>query len=168
MCIICGMNAVCLTGNRPQKIPFAEGSRQHAELMERMRAAVVRLIEEGYTRFITGMALGADTWFAECVLDLKDVYPDIELEAAVPYIGQSDRLAAADRFRYDKILAACAEVTYVSNAYSKYCMNKRNKYMVDKSDVVLVVSYADAGGTVNTRAYAEKKKKRIIDLTRPQ
>lgn len=158
------MNGVCLTGNRPQKIPFAENSRECAELKDHMRRTVIALIEEGYKRFITGMALGSDIWFAECVIDLKDVYPDLELEAAVPYIGQRDRLAAADRFRYDRVLRACSDVKYISDTYSKYCMNKRNRYMVDNSDVVLVINYAESGGTVNTRAYAVKKKKRIIDL----
>ncbi len=166
VCIICGMNGVCLTGNRPQKIPFPERSRECAELKERMRDAVVALIGEGYTRFYSGMALGADTWFAEVVLGLKDVYPDIELIAAVPYAGQKDRLSASDRFRYDRILSRCSDVVVLSPEYTKYCMNKRNRYMVDNSDVVLVVNYAECGGTVNTRAYAVKKKKRIIDLSR--
>lgn len=159
------MNGVCLTGNRPQKLPFAENSREGALLKERMRAAIVSLIEEGYTRFISGMALGADIWFAECVLAMKDVYPDIELIAAIPYAGQRDRLSFADRFRYDRVLAGCAETVVLSNEYTKFCMNKRNRYMVDNSDVVLVVGYAPSGGTVNTRAYAEKKGKRIVDLT---
>lgn len=129
-----------------------------------MRAAVVELIEEGYTHFISGMATGSDTWFAECVINLMDIYPDLELEAAVPYRGQRDRLVAGDRFRYDAIIKHCSKVTLLSGDYTKYCMSKRNKYMVDNSDVVLIVNYAESGGTVNTRAYAEKKKKRIIDL----
>ena len=154
-----------MTGNRPQKLPFAENSREGALLKERMRAAVASLIEEGYTRFITGMAQGSDIWFAECVLALRDVYPDVELVAAVPYAGQRDRLSAADRFRYDRIINECAETVVLSGEYTKFCMNKRNRYMVDNSDVVLVVGYAPSGGTVNTRAYAEKKGKRIVDLT---
>ncbi len=164
VCIICGMNAVCLTGNRPHKIPFREGSREHEQLMERMRAVVVDLIKEGYTHFITGMALGSDIWFAECVLDLADIYPQIKLEAAVPYAGQRDRLAVADRFRYDAVISKCFKVTVLENEYTKYCMGKRNRYMVDNSDVVLVIMYSDIGGTAVTRAYAEKKNKRIIDL----
>lgn len=164
VCIICGMNAVCLTGNRPHKIPFKEGSREHELLIERMRAAVVGLIKEGYTRFITGMAPGSDIWFAECVLDLADIYPQIRLEAAVPYAGQRDRLAVAERFRYDAVISKCYKVTLLENDYTKYCMGKRNRYMVDNSDVVLVVMYSDTGGTATTRAYAEKKGKRIIDL----
>ncbi len=164
MCIICGMNAVCLSGNRPHKIPFEEDSRECFLLKERMREAVEALIKEGYTRFITGMATGCDTWFAECVINLMDVYPDLELEAAVPYRGQRDRLVAKDRFRYDAIIEHCAKVTLLSGEYTKFCMSKRNRYMVDNSDVVLIVNYAESGGTVNTRAYAEKKHKRIIDL----
>ena len=152
------MKGVCLTGNRPQKIPFAENSRECEELKERLRSVVVSLIEEGYTRFISGMALGSDIWFAECVLSLKDVYPDIELEAAVPYIGQSDRLAVADRFRYDRILRACNEVTYVSDNYTKYCMNKRNRYMVDHaSHIIALYDGVPQGGTAQTLAYAMRK-----------
>ena len=165
VCIICDMNGVCLTGNRPHKIPFSERSRECAELKERMRAAVVTLIGEGYKRFYSGMALGADTWFAEIVLDLKDVYPDIELIAAVPYAGQKDRLSASDRFRYDRIIERATDVVVLSPEYTKYCMGKRNRYMVDNSDVVLVVNYAESGGTVNTLAYARKRGKRVVDLT---
>lgn len=165
VCIICGMNAVCLTGNRPHKLPFREGSREYELLTERMRDAVVGLIGEGYTHFITGMALGSDIWFAECVIDLMDVYPGITLEAAVPYAGQRDSLAAADRFRYDAVLARCDKVTVLGTEYTKYCMSRRNRYMVDNSDVVLVVMYSDAGGTANTVAYARKKGKRMIDLS---
>ena len=159
------MNAVCLTGNRPHKLPFREGSREQQLLTERMKNAVTELIGEGYRRFITGMALGSDIWFAECVIDLMDVYPDIELEAAVPYAGQRDSLAAADRFRYDAVLSRCSKVTMLSNEYTKYCMSRRNRYMVDNSDVVLVVLYSETGGTANTLAYAKKKGKRIIDLS---
>ena len=159
------MNAVCLTGNRPHKLPFREGSREQQLLVERMRASVIGLIGEGYTHFITGMALGSDIWFAECVIDLMDVYPDIMLEAAVPYAGQRDSLASADRFRYDAVLAKCGKVTVLGNDYTKYCMNRRNRYMVDNSDVVLVVLYSETGGTANTLAYARKKGKRLIDLS---
>ncbi|HIW03205.1 MAG TPA: DUF1273 family protein [Firmicutes bacterium] len=159
------MNAVCLTGNRPHKLPFVEGSREHQLLIERMNGAIRQLIGEGYRHFITGMALGSDIWFAECVLGMKDVYPDVFLEAAVPYAGQRDGLAAADRFRYDAVLSKCAKVTVLGSEYTKYCMSRRNRYMVDNSDVVLVVLYSETGGTANTLAYARKKGKRIIDLS---
>lgn len=166
VCIICGMNGVCLTGNRPQKIPFPERSRECAELKERMRDAVVALIGEGYTRFYSGMALGADTWFAEVVLGLKDVYPDIELIAAVPYAGQKDRLSASDRFRYDRILSRCSDVVVLSPEYTKYCMNKRNRYMVGQLGRGPRRELRGVRRHGQHTAYAVKKKKRIIDLSR--
>ena len=46
---------------------------------------VAELVSEGYTRFISGGALGADSDFAEIVIDLrKSAYPDITLEVAAP------------------------------------------------------------------------------------
>ena len=120
-----------MTGNRPQKIPFAENSRECDELKQKIRDVTEALILEGYKQFYTGMAQGVDIWFAECVLDLQDIYPDIELIAAVPYTGQRDRLSISDRFRYDRIIDRCAEVNVLCETYTKYCMSKRNRFMVD-------------------------------------
>lgn len=165
MCIIWVMKAVCLTGNRPQKMPFAEHSREGGALKQRIRDAVIRLAAEGYSQFITGMALGADTYFAECVLELREEC-GITLEAAVPFHGQSGGFCAADRARYEKILALADKVTVLSQHYTSQCYFVRNRYMVDNSDVVLAVDYGKAGGTANTVAYAGRSRKRIINLAK--
>ena len=96
MCIIWCMKAVCLTGNRPHKMPFPEDSAAGCALKEKMRGAAEMLIAEGYTHFISGMALGADIYFAECILRLKETY-NIVLEAAVPYSGQSGKFSPRDK-----------------------------------------------------------------------
>ena len=54
-------------------------------------------------------------------------------------------------------------VTFVSEQYSPFCMQKRNQYMIDKSDCVLAFWNQDIlqGGTVNTIRYAKSKNKHI-------
>lgn len=163
VCIIWGMKAVCLTGNRPHKMPFNENSEEGRALKQRILDAVTTLIGEGYEQFITGMALGSDIYFAECVLALKREH-DITLEAAVPFDGQGKGFAAPDRERYKNVISHADKVTVLSPYYTQHCYFVRNRYMVDNSDVVLTVDYGKAGGTSSTVAYAKKNQKRIINL----
>lgn len=163
MCIIWGMKGVCLTGNRPHKMPFAENSESGKALKARIVSAVGALADEGYTLFISGMAPGADMYFAEAVLTLKSER-GLTLEAAVPFPGQSRSFSAHDRGRYEKILANADKVTVLGQNYTPYCYFVRNRYMVESSDVVLTVDYGSSGGTASTVAYAKKLEKRIINL----
>ena len=133
-------------------------------LKARIEKTVLGLIGDGYTHFITGMALGADTYFAESVLAIK-VKHDIKLEAAVPYARQSGHFSREEKARYNNIMQNADKVTVLCEGYTPYCFDKRNKYMVDSSDIVLVVNYAASGGTANTIRYAGASGKRIIDLS---
>ncbi|MGN1099694.1 MAG: DUF1273 domain-containing protein, partial [Christensenellales bacterium] len=67
-----------------------------------------------------------------------------------------------------RLLSVADKVTYVSDRYTLSCMQKRNEYMVDESDMLLAVwNGIEKGGTFNTVAYARKKGIgiEIIDLT---
>ena len=50
----------------------------------------------------------------------------------------------------------------VQRHYNKWCFQKRNKYMVDKSDVVLAVWNRETIGTGNTVKYANEKNRKVI------
>ena len=53
--------------------------------------------------------------------------------------------------------------TVISERYFKGCMQKRNRYMVDKSDLVLAIwNGSETGGTWNTIKYARSKNKEIL------
>ena len=82
------MKTCCLTGHRPKGFPWDYADKkcmEHQSYLALLREKIVKLISEGYTHFISGGALGADSDFAEIVIDLrKSAYPDITLEIAVP------------------------------------------------------------------------------------
>lgn len=84
----------CFTGNRPHKLPWGkdEGRPECAALKRRITDAVIALAGEGYRLFVCGMALGADIYFAESVLEAKKTVPEIYLECAVPCPEQTGRL----------------------------------------------------------------------------
>ena len=76
----------CFTGHRPSKLPW--GTREEdprcVDLKGRIAAALEEEYAAGVRHFISGMARGADLYFAEAVLALKERCPDVLLECARP------------------------------------------------------------------------------------
>ena len=153
------IKTVAFTGKRPQNLPwlFNEQDERCLQLKERLKAEIENCIKQGYTAFISGMALGVDTFVAETVLELKSRYPTITLEAAIPCESQSDKWYAADRERYRVLLNQCDKRTYVGREYTADCMLKRNKYMVDKANLLIAVCSELSGGTGATVKCAQSK-----------
>ena len=72
----------CVTGHRDipeDRIAYVE---------QELRREVLAAIQDGYTRFISGFAEGADLMFAAIVVEQKKHNPDLFLEAAIPYAGR--------------------------------------------------------------------------------
>lgn len=156
----------CFTGHRPSRFSFNQNENTEAciELKNRLRLEISNMvINHNVRNFITGMALGVDTWAAEIVLDMKEIYPDLFLTAAVPFPGQADRWSKKNRIRYNNILDLCDEIQTISSVYNSECMMRRNKYMVDNSDFIIAVwNGSPSGGTAKTIAYAKKLLKKTI------
>ena len=161
----------CFTGHRPAKLPWGYDERDPRclALKRGMVQELERLYRKGYRHFISGMALGCDLYFAEAVLELKESYPAVTLEAALPFPGQANRWSASNRARWEKILAACDLETVVQDHYDRWCMLRRDRYMVDRSAVVLAVFDDTPGGTKYTLDYAAQKGLDIflLDLNHP-
>lgn len=157
---------VCsFTGHRPQNLSFGfnEEDERCVLLKEIIRDKIETLITQfNVTHFISGMAIGIDMYVAEIVLSLKEKYPHITLECAIPCETQSVKWSEPLRDRYYDILSRCDKETMLQTRYTKDCMKKRNQYMVDNSDFVIAVWDGRASGTGYTVRYAESKEKTII------
>ena len=70
------------------------------------------------------MANGCDLYFAETVLALRAVHPDVTLEAAVPFEGQADRWDAYQRARYNVLLSRCDRHTLLQKEHTPECMTQ--------------------------------------------
>lgn len=146
----------CFTGHRPEKLPWGDNENDSdcMALKRRISRAVLELYERGCRHFISGMAKGADLYFAEIVLALREIHPDMTLEAAIPCPTQADRWRAEERERYQAVLRRCDLETVVQQHYDRYCMLRRDRYMVDRSSVLLAVYNGSSGGTRYTIGYA--------------
>ena len=156
----------CFTGHRPVKLPWGarETDPRCAALKGQIAATLDGIYESGYRRFICGMAIGCDMYFAEAVLALRQLHPDIVLEAAIPCDSQADRWNRPQREQYAALLGQCDLVTYVSHLYSPGCMMKRNQYMIDSSSLLLACFNGRSSGTMSTILYAERQGVRTIIL----
>ena len=160
------MGTVCFTGYRPEKLPFGESADDglYLRFRETLYKVIKRLAERGYTDFISGVAMGFDTWSAEDVLSMKESFPEITLECAVPFPGQAAKWNMEDKIRRERIIENSDRVTITSPTYSKSCFFTRNRYMVDRSSVVVCCFDGKSGGTAYTVEYAKKKGKTVIQI----
>ena len=160
---------VCFTGNRPVSLPWKYN--EDCELFLTFKTSfsnlIKALIENGARYFITGMAMGFDMIAAEVVLELKKDYPEVKLESAIPCMNQYKGWNESYKKRYNQILERADKVTYLTDKnYFDGCFHVRNRYMVDKSDLVLACSFSSGGGTVSTIKYALSKNKNLIIVSK--
>lgn len=155
------------TGHRPRKFPWGynEADARCVALKETLAKEIAKLVDAGYTDFLSGMAEGTDTWAALTVLALKKENPALKLHCVLPCEGQADGWLASARERYFSILGQADEVVYVSREYHDGCMLERNRYLVDHAACLLAVYNGEwRGGTAMTVRYARKVGRRLIVL----
>ena len=156
----------CFTGHRPDKLPWGPDERDPrcAALKRSLLREIEGLYRRGFRHFISGMAMGCDLYFAEAALELREKYPELSVEGAVPCPTQAERWPEPLRRRWRDILDQCDLETVVQQNYDRYCMLRRDRYMVDRSAAVLAVFDGTPGGTQYTLNYAMDKKLAILLL----
>ena len=158
--------ACCFSGHRAEKLPW----RYNEEALEclALKKLIAELLDEavavGFRRFYCGMATGADMYFGEAVLALRQTCRDITLEGVVPFRGQELHWPRAQRERYTRLASQCDSLTVLRDSYRPGCMQARNRYMVDRSALLLCVYDGKPGGTYNTVRYAEKQGVTVVVL----
>lgn len=111
-------------------------------------------IQEGICDFITGGARGFDTLAAEAVIRLKSEFPHIRLILALPCDDQTQGWHLDEKIRYEEIALQADEVHCLSKAYTKTCMMRRNRFMVDNSVCCIFYLTQMRSGTYKTVEYA--------------
>ena len=159
---------VCaFTGHRPKLFPWGydESDSRCVRLRELFSQQIKYLITQGYTDFLSGMALGVDIWAAQTVLNLREKHPKLKLHCILPCVGQEKMWNTEARALYYSIIKQADSRVYVNRNYYKNCMLDRNKFMVDHSDLLFAV-YAGVSrsGTASTVAYARTQGRKILIL----
>ena len=124
---------------------------------------VKTLAESGYTNYICGGALGFDTLAAIAIIKRKQEY-NLNLLLAVPYKGQEKAWNEQDINLYNYILSHADNIVYLADKYYDGCLLARNRYMVDKSQLLVAYNTGIRGGTAFTCAYAMKQGVEMLNL----
>lgn len=157
---------VAITGPHPQHLGgFDDSNVLNVWIMRELYLNLKQAAEFGVRKFITGGALGVDTWGAQIIQGLRDLtYPDIHHVLAMPFPSQTNGWNEESIDRFNRIKEAADEVVVVSDdPYAPYKMQIRNEWMVDNCTTLIAVydRVKAKGGTHNCVMYAIRKQKRI-------
>lgn len=145
----------CFTGHR-QLSPKEEEALHPA-----LARCVADLVSRGVTDFLCGGAVGFDCLAAEEVLLLRHTANNVRLILVQPCRMQDRYYSFLDKAHYQAVFSAADEIVTLAEHYYHGCMHVRNRYMVDRSSVVVAYCTRTAGGTYYTVRYAEKMGKSV-------
>lgn len=151
---------VMVTGHRRQGLSSAQvdfAQKGLAKTAERLSEAF------GMEEAISGLALGADTWWAQIA-----VSKGIPLAAYIPYPQQADRWSAENRAEWQKFRSAAHREVLLGDAYAIHLLFSRNDAMIRDCDLAVAVWQPSrkSGGTTDAVKKIRKigKPLVIIDL----
>ena len=148
-----------------------------------LRAVLERLVEErGVTVFYTGGMGEFDELFTRTVRSMKRECPSLRLVLVMPYLTRElstgkQRYGAAyggqiARATYDGPGHGWYEALYdeilipaeLEGVHPKAVIGLRNRWMVDRSDIVIAALHRDLGGAAEAVRYAEAKGKEVVRI----
>lgn len=135
------------------------------EADELLRQTIEKLYEEGFSRFLCGMAWGWDLAAGEIVTQLKESYSDIQLVAVMPYADFGKLFSGEDLELFSRVAKSADEVIVVSEQGGDVAFRRRNDFLVDNSS--FVVAWWDEiprGGTAYTLRRARHARLPVINL----
>ena len=130
----------------------------------KLEETIIGLINRGIIYYGAGGARGWDALAAKTVLKLKPSYPSVKLILVLPCLTQTQGWRPEDIAEYDSIKAQADKVVYTAQQYTKDCMHRRNRHLVDNSSVCVCYLNRESGGTAYTVNYAKKNGLEIINL----
>ncbi|MEG3908679.1 MULTISPECIES: SLOG family protein [unclassified Microcoleus] len=110
---------------------------------------ITMAVKQGVTKFLCGMALGADQVAAEILVRRK-----LKWTAVIPCADQHKLWKPREQSHYKKLLEKATEQRCLYQTYKPGVMQARNLWMVKRSDICLAVFSGDphgvGGGTATT------------------
>ena len=122
---------------------------------QQVKQIILGLVKEGADTFLLGGYGSFDSIAAITVRELKKDYPGLRSILVLPYLNRG----------YDASLYDESVYPPIEDVPKKFAISRRNEWMVEKADVIIAYVDHDWGGAAaTTLRYAERKKKRIINV----
>ena len=149
-----------------------------------LREVLERLVaERGVRVFYTGGMGEFDELFARTVRSMKRDCPSLRLVLVMPYLTRElstgkQRYGAAYGGQIARATyhgpghgwyeALCDEILIpaeLDGVHSKAAIGLRNRWMVDRSDIVIAALHRNFGGAAEAVRYAEKRGKEVVRIS---
>ena len=140
--------------------------REELEALQRKTAqAIAQAYEKGYRTFYAGGAVGFDMLSSVELLNarIKDL-PEAKLILVLPHFRHYVKWGGHDRTLFSEILRRADGVVYIEKEYTPGCMQRRNRYMVDRASLCICYLKKRSGGTAFTVNCAVKAGLTVVNL----
>lgn len=133
----------------------------YENIIDRVEKAISIAIENGCEVFYTGAMGEFDRLFSSSVRSAKKYYPHLKLICVKPYMSKEINKNGEYYLNlYDDIIIP----TQLANVHYKATIKKRNQWIVDQSDYVIIYSIRKYGGAYDAMRYSVSKNKAVICL----
>ena len=124
-----------------------------------LMSTLIQLIEnKKVDTFYVGNEGGFDLLVRNTLKELKEIYPYINYSIALAYVPKEKE--EAQRLDYDLTFVPDG----VEEAPIKFAIDRRNRWMIKRSDYVVTCVNSIIGGAAKYKEIAEKKGKIVINI----
>ncbi|WP_067923995.1 SLOG family protein [Alicyclobacillus shizuokensis] len=159
------MPIYAFTGHRPGRLGGYKDNPIRRSVIQFLRQMIHRVVYKYKTvGFVTGGALGVDTWAADLVLEAKRRAEghgkyNIHLVLCLPSTDHGRNWREEDRRKLHAHMQSADFVNFVTQGPydGPECLMRRNRYMVDRSDGLIAVWDGTPSGTGMIVSYAKER-----------
>ena len=127
---------------------------------EKLRELLLQEIRKNpVCKFYLGGYGDFDSLCLSILKELKVQFPNIELLFITPYLDDNYSKLETAKLYYDGIIYPPLE-----NVPRRFCILKRNEWMVDEADLVIAFVKYSWGGAAKTLEYVKRKKVKFFNL----
>lgn len=150
--------------NMDEIIRSGADGKQIEKITNRVQSSVEKLIQNGYTTFMSDLGMGFGMMAANAVLRAKLGKSNIRLVVVLPFPDWQQRFAPLDRERYTELCAAADERVFTCEQYTPEAHFVRDNFLVDNCSTIVTYYHNTAGEAKYTLDRAASRELTIINL----
>lgn len=148
----------CFTGHR--KI----AAQDIQKIEKQLDKIIEKLHQKGVIFYGAGGSYGFDMLAEKAVIRARNKHKEIKLILVLPCKNQEKYWTEDNKTAFAEIKNQADKIVYTSEIYSKDCMHKRNRHLVNFSGYCVAYLSKNSGGTAYTVNYARQNGLEIVNL----
>lgn len=148
----------CFTGHR--KIP----AQEIKNIEKQLDKIIEKLYQRGVIFYGAGGSYGFDMLAERAVIRARNRHNEIKLILVLPCKEQDKYWTEDNKAAFAEIKNQADKIVYLSENYSKGCMHRRNRHLVNFSGYCIAYLNENSGGTAYTVNYARQNSLEIVNL----